>query len=378
MKLIHLSDLHLGKRVREFSLLEDQRDILQKILAITEEERPDAVLLSGDIYDKSVPSAEAVDLFDSFLTALAGRCRAVLVISGNHDSPERIAFAGRLVSPSGVYLSPVYSGRVEPVVLKDAFGPVSFYLLPFVKPVHVRRAFPDETINSYTDALSVAVAHMQVDPAGRNVLLTHQYVAGAQRCDSEELAVGGSDAVDVSVFDCFDYVALGHLHGPQYVGRKTVRYCGTPLKYSFSEVHHHKSVTVVELGRKGEVAVRTRPLQPLRDFVALRGSYLEVTARSFYQKLCREDYFRITLTDEQDIPDAVGKLRSIYPNLMALDYDNARTRAGLTALSPSGHRQETPIELFSALYQAQNGGPMSEEQTAYMTALFAEIWEEEL
>ena len=249
MKLIHLSDLHLGKRVNEVSMLEDQEYILTQIIQIIDGEQPDAVLIAGDVYDKSVPSAEAVMLFDGFLCRLAKRRLPVLIISGNHDSPERLAFGGRLMEGAGVYLSPVYNGSVSPVTLSDAHGEVHFWLLPFLKPAHVRRFFPDETVESYTDAIRTAIQRMTIDTSARNVLLTHQFVTGAQTCESEELSVGGSDNVDASVFDGFDYVALGHLHGPQNIGSNRIRYCGTPLKYSFSETSHYKSVTVVELGR---------------------------------------------------------------------------------------------------------------------------------
>ena len=299
MKLLHLSDLHLGKRVNEFSMIDDQRHVLDQILRVIDAERPDAVLIAGDVYDKPVPTAEAVALLDWFLVELSGRQLQVFVISGNHDSAERMAFGGRLMEQSGVHLAPVYDGTVARWTLTDEHGPVHLYLLPFVKPVHVRRCFPEREIETYTDAVAAAVKAMDVDPAARNVLVTHQFVTGAARCESEEVSVGGADNVDASVFDGFDYVALGHLHGPQTVGRETVRYCGTPLKYSFSEAHHKKSVTVVELGEKGTVTVRTVPLTPRRDLVELRGAYEEVTRRDFYEGNGYQDsYVHITLTDE--------------------------------------------------------------------------------
>lgn len=376
MKLFHLSDLHLGKRLCEQSLLEDQREILRRILAILDDERPDAVLIAGDVYDKPVPPAEAVQLFDEFLAQLAGRQTPVFVISGNHDSPERIAFGGRLMRASRVYMAPVYDGRVEPVPLTDEYGPVDVYLLPFVKPAGVRRFFPEREIAGYTDAIRAAVEAMAPDPARRSVLVTHQFVTGAARCDSEELSVGGSDNVDAAVFDPFDYVALGHLHGPQAAGRTALRYCGSPLKYSFSEAGQTKSVTVVELAEKGQVAVRTRPLTPLRELVELRGRYEELTLRSFYEGTSyTEDYLHITLTDEEDIPDAVGKLRVIYRNLLRLDYDNARTRAGLWDAQLPKTEQKTPLELFAELYEKQNGQPMNEEQTDFMRELIETVWE---
>ena len=376
MKLIHLSDLHLGKRVNEFSMLEDQQYILTEILQIIDREKPDGVMIAGDVYDKSVPSAEAVALLDDFLVRLAKRDLQVFLISGNHDSPERMAFGGRLMAQSGVHLAPVYDGKVRPITLTDNYGPVNLYLLPFLKPAHVRRCFPEREILTYTDALAAAIEAMGVDPAQRNVLVTHQFVTGAARCDSEEISVGGTDNVDVSVFEPFDYVALGHIHGPQQVGRETVRYCGTPLKYSFSEAKHQKSVTVVELGEKGAVSVRTVPLTPMRDLAELRGTYEELTFRGFYQGTSYpRDYVHITLTDEKDIPDAVSKLRIIYPNLMKLDYDNKRTRAGIV-LERAEDQQRSPLELLEEFYEKQNGQPMGEEQRAFAKNLMERIWEE--
>lgn len=378
MKLIHLSDLHLGKRVNEFSMLEDQRYILGEILNIIDREQPHGVIIAGDVYDKSVPPTEAVALLDDFLAALAGRAVPVFLISGNHDSPERIAFGGRLMARSGVHLAPVYHGKVAPITLTDAHGPVNLYLLPFLKPTHVRRFFPEREISTYTDALATAIEAMGVDPTVRNVLVTHQFVTGAARCDSEEISVGGSDNVDVSVFDPFDYVALGHIHGPQQVGREGVRYCGTPLKYSFSEVSHKKSVTVVELEEKGKLAVRTVPLVPQRDLVELRGTYEELTFRGFYQGTSYpEDYVHITLTDEEDIPDAVRKLRVIYPYLMKLDYDNRRTRTEVSLEGAQDVQQKSPLELLEEFYQQQNGQPMGQEQQAFARGLMEQIWEED-
>lgn len=378
MKLIHLSDLHLGKRVNGFSMLDDQRYILEQILRIIGQEQPDGVLIAGDVYDKAVPSAEAVALLDDFLVRLARMDLRVFLISGNHDSPERMAFGGRLMTDSGVHIAPVYNGTVPALPIRDDFGLVNLYLLPFLKPAHVRAAFPEEAIQTYTDALTVAIRAMNIDPTVRNVLVTHQFVTGASRCDSEELSVGGTDNVDVSVFDGFDYVALGHIHGPQQAGREGVRYCGTPLKYSFSEAKQQKSVTVVELGAKGSVTVRTVPLTPLRDLVELRGTYEELTFRGFYQGTSyQNDYVHITLTDEDDIPDGVSRLRVIYPNLMKLDYDNKRTRAGGVMEGGQEAPQRSRMELLEEFYQQQNGQPMGEAQRAFAQKLMESIWEGE-
>lgn len=376
MKLIHLSDFHIGKRVNEFSMLEDQEYILTKIINVIDDEKPDAVIIAGDIYDKSVPSAEAVQLFDDFLVRLSKRSLRVFVISGNHDSPERIAFGSRLMNSSGVYMSPVYDGNVEPITLADSFGAVNVFMLPFIKPANVKRFYPDEEISTYSDALQSAVGHMKINFDDRNILITHQFVTGASRCDSEDMSVGGSDNVDVKVFTPFDYVALGHIHSPQNVGSDTVRYCGTPLKYSFSEVNHKKSVTVVELLEKGHTDVHMVPLIPKRDMIEIKGGYMEVTSRNFYSGMDTDAYIHITLTDEEDIPDAIGKLQSIYPNIMKLDYDNQRTRSNAEINGTDDVDNKTPVELFSEFYEKQNNQPLSAEQSAFVDGLIEKIWEE--
>lgn len=380
MKLIHLSDLHLGKKVHEVSMLEDQRYILQEILGIIDEEAPEAVLIAGDVYDKSVPSAEAVRLLDDFLVELSRRPMQTCLISGNHDSPERLSFGGRLMEKSGVHIAPVYDGTLTPLTLTDAYGPVDIYLLPFLKPAHVRRFFPEREITSYTDAMAAVLEAAEVDTDRRNVLVTHQFVtAGSEqpdRSDSEELSVGGTDNVEACVFDAFDYAALGHIHGPQKVGRETVRYCGTPLKYSFSEAHHRKSVTVVELEEKGTVRVSTRPLTPMRDMVELRGTYNEIMLHSFYDGTSwPDDYVHITLTDEDDIPNAIGNLRTVYRNLLLLSYDNTRTRSSTVVQGAEEMERKTPLMLLEEFYEQQNGLPMNEEQQQFAQKMIEDIWE---
>ena len=375
MKLIHLSDLHIGKRVNEISMLEDQEYILLQILQIIDDEKADAVLICGDVYDKSVPSAEAVTLFDDFLCRLAQRKIPVLIISGNHDSPERLAFGNRLLELGGIHISPVYDGQVRSVTLTDEHGEAVFWLLPFIKPAHVKRFYPDEGIETYTDAVRIALEKMPVDTSKRNILLTHQFVTGSVTCDSEELSVGGSDNVDAAVLEAFDYVALGHIHGPQNIGSNHIRYCGTPLKYSFSESGHHKSVTLVNLGAKGSLELQLRPLQPRRDLRQLRGSFAQLTDKGFYQGTATHDYLHIILTDEEDVPEAVGQLRVIYPNLMKLSYDNTRTRTNQTVDGAEDVRRKSPLELFDELYQLQNNQPMSERQRSFTLELIESIWE---
>jgi len=373
MKFIHLSDLHLGKRVMEFSMLEDQEYILTRIINIIDEEKPEAVVIAGDIYDKSVPPAEAVALFDDFLCRLAKRSLQVFVLSGNHDSAERIAFGARLMDMSGIHMSPVYSGSITPVAIEDGYGTVNFYMLPFIKPANVRRFFPDKEIVTYTDAVEAAIDGI-ADADGRSVLITHQFVTGASRSESE-ISVGGTDNVDASVFDGIDYVALGHIHGPQSVGRETLRYCGTPLKYSFSEKDHVKSVTVVEMKEKGDISVTTRPLVPKHDMREIRGSYEELTLRENYEGTATEDYLHAVLTDEEDVPNAMGRLRTVYPNLMRLDYDNRRTRSSAYAPGTQNVETKSEAELFAELYDIQNGQEMSEEQAEFVKTLFESIKE---
>lgn len=377
MKFIHLSDLHLGKRVNEYSMLEDQKYILKEITNIIDSEKPDGVIIAGDVYDKSVPSAEAVQLFDDFLVQLAKRELQVFVISGNHDSPERIAFGSRIMDVSGIHMSPVYDGEIRPISLEDAYGTVDIYMLPFIKPAHVRR-FCEEEIASYTEAIGFAISKLNVDPSRRNILITHQFVTGARRSESEDISVGGSDNVDTNVFLPFDYTALGHIHSPQNCGSDRIRYSGTPLKYSFSEASDRKSVTVVELHEKGEVLYKTVELIPQHDLVELKGTYEELTLRSFYENTSwQEDYTHITLTDEEDIPDAVGKLRAVYHRLMKLDYDNKRTRSNTEINGADDVEVKTPIELFSDFYELQNNQPMSPEQLAFMNDIIEKTWEDE-
>lgn len=379
MKFIHLSDLHIGKRVNEFSMYEDQEYILAEIIKIIDSEKPDAVLIAGDVYDKSIPPSDAVKMFDSFLYMLSKRNLQVFVISGNHDSPERLSFGSRLIEKSGVHLSPVYNGHIAPIKMEDEYGEVNIYMLPFVKPANVRRFFDDREIVSYTDAVNAAISEMSVNSNSRNVLITHQFVTGANRTESEEISVGGTDNVDVSVFDNFDYVALGHIHRPQNCLSERVRYCGTPLKYSFSEANDKKSVTVVELKEKGSLEVYTADLVPKHEMREIKGKYEEITAKSFYENTTYQtDYMHITLTDEEDIPDGVGKLRSIYRNLMKLDYDNKRTRSNAHITGAENVEEKSPIELFSDFYELQNNQPMSDEQREYISSLIESIWEEEI
>lgn len=374
MKFMHISDLHLGKRVHNFSMIDDQKYILEQIMNVADKEKVTGVIIAGDVYDKPVPSAEAVALFDEFLVQLAKRNLYVLVISGNHDSAERIAFGEKLMRHSGVYMSPVYDGKIEPVILEDEFGKVNIFLLPFIKPVQVRHFCEAEEIKDYTEALRVAIGQMHVNVKERNVLVCHQFVTGALRSESEEISVGGLDNVDASVFEPFDYVALGHIHGPQNIGSERIRYCGTPLKYSFSEAEHQKSVTIVELEEKGKISIEICPLYPKHDMVKIKGFFEEVTDKAFYEKMDTESYVQITLLDEQDIPNAFGKLATIYPNLMQMRYENRRTMGDSDIMSEGEGLNMAPEVLFSQFYETMNNQPMTKGQSDYITGMIEKIW----
>jgi len=376
MKFIHLSDLHLGIRVNDFSMSEDQRYILDRIIDIIDREAPDGIIIAGDIYDKSMPPAEAVTMFDDFISSIAKRKIKTFIISGNHDSAERIAFGSRIMNAGGIYLSPVYNGDIKPVVMEDEYGSVNIYMLPFVRPSAVRAFYPDDDTDSYSSAVGTAVKHMNADFSQRNIIITHQFVTGAVRSDSEDISVGGTDNVSVDIFADFDYTALGHIHKPQNIGSERIRYCGTPLKYSFSEAKQDKSVTVIELGKKGDINVRTVGLIPLRDMTELKGSYEELMKKSFYEGTgYTEDYVHITLTDENDIPDAVSKLRLVYRRLMKMDYDNARTKKQSIIEGMTSARETDPEKLFGEFFESQNNVPMNDEQAALVSGIIREIWE---
>lgn len=379
---MHLADLHLGKRVNGFSMMEDQEYILNRILEIMEEEQPDGLLIAGDVYDKTIPPAEAVRLMDDFLTAVAAKNVPVFLISGNHDSAERVAFGHQLMQGSGIWISPVYDGTIRHHTLEDRWGEVNIYLIPFLRPSVVRSFFPDVEIEDYTDALRTIIEDLQVDTSRRNVVLAHQFVTAAgalpETCDSEQLSVGGLDRVDGSVFSPFDYTALGHLHGPQRVGSETIRYAGSPLKYSFSELHQKKSVTVAELRKKGETEIRQIPLQPRREMIELRGTFEEILAEARQKGEPRTDYYHMILTDETDVVDALSRLREYYPNIMLLDYDNRRTRSQKEVEQLDRVEERTPGELFAALYEQQNGQEMDSDRKEYLDGLIREIWEEQV
>lgn len=374
MKLLHLSDLHIGKTVNGFSMLEEQRHVFGQIIGYIDTEKPDAVLIAGDIYDRAVPSVEAVRLFDDLLTDLAAKEVTVILISGNHDSPERLNYASRLLLERKLHLCGVFDGALRSVTLSDEYGDIKFWLLPFIKPSGVRGMFMDKKIESYTDAVNVVLESAGIDYSERNVLISHQFYTSAGitpiRSESEINPVGGLDAVNAGLLSEFDYVALGHLHGSQGVGRN-VRYAGSPIKYSFSEWKQRKSVMLVEIKEKGNIALTALPLLPLHDMREIKGPLEQLLSDEVSSQGNKEDYLRVILTDEEEIIDPMGKIRSIYPNVMALDFENSRTSTDVsgTPLGIDQFERLSPYDLFSEFFLEMSGTVMSEEQAQIVREL---------
>ncbi|NLP35447.1 MAG: exonuclease SbcCD subunit D [Clostridiales bacterium] len=382
MKLLHTSDLHIGKRVNEFSMIEDQEYILNQMLDIVDEQKPQGILIAGDIYDKGIPSVEAVTLLDWFLTELHKRKSAIYMVSGNHDSSERIGFGGRIMEENQIHIAGTFSGKLEKVTVTDEHGPLHIYMMPFIKPAMVRRYYPEEDIETYQEAVEAILGASDIDTSERNILVAHQFItSGAmepERSDSETISIGGLDNIDASVFDEFDYVALGHIHGPQRIGRDTIRYAGSPLKYSFSEVNQIKSVTMVEMGEKGDVSFTKIPLVPVKDMRMIKGPMEALIDPVNYSKANTLDYIHATLTDEEEIYDAIGKLRSVYPNIMRLDFENSKSMWNADAkMAAVDVEKRSSMELFEEFYENQNNVKMTEQQHAIMQNLFEEMAGEE-
>lgn len=349
MRFLHIADLHLGKQMNDLSLLPDQEFILGQIVSIAESERADAVLIAGDVYQRSSPQAEAMALFDSFVSQLVNAGKKVFVISGNHDSAQRVSYFASLIKSSGVYVTEAFDGTLQSVALKDRDGEIVVWMLPFLRPSQVKRKLPEEKIATYQDAVEAVLRQTPVDPKKRNILLCHQFITGSETSDSEERAVGGLDNIDAAVFDAFDYVALGHIHKPQKLLRDTLRYAGSPLKYSFSEASHNKSVTVVDVLEKGEVAVHTLPLYPLHDVRLIEGKLDELMAMPY-----SEDYLWVTVRDELPPPDARVTLSVNFPNMMKFSIVNSRTKQDIDVLAAQSMENKTIPELFSDFYRLQN------------------------
>ncbi len=369
MKFMHLADLHIGKRLNEYSLFEDQNYILNEILNIADEEKPDALFIAGDIYDKNQPSAEAIRLFDMFLSRVAERKIKTYIISGNHDCAERVSYGERIFSRQDIFISPIFDGSIAKSVTSDEYGKINIYMLPFVRPIQVKRAYPDKTIETYTDAAEAVIDSLKINNEERNILICHQFVTGAERCDSEDINVGTLDNVDSYVFEIFDYTALGHIHKAQRAGRDNIRYAGSPLKYSASEANHVKSVTVGELREKGNINIRCVPLKPMRDFLDIKGNLEELMNGGN-----KRDFVRITLTDTSPVVDAFGKLKSKYPFMTEILFSQRQQSAEKTT---GVSIEKTAEEQFGEFFEAINGKNMTEEQSELVSAIFKAIKEGE-
>ena len=371
MRFLHLADLHLGKQLNDVPLLPDQEFILQQILCIAEKEQVDAVLIAGDVYQRSSPQAEAMALFDRFVSELAAKGRKVFIISGNHDSAQRISYFSSLLKSSGVYVTEAFDGTLQHVTVQDRDGELVIWMLPFLRPSQVKRFLPGEKMNTYQDAVEAVLRQTPINLKKRNILLCHQFITGSETSDSEDRTVGGLDHIDAAVFDDFDYVALGHIHKPQRVRRETLRYAGSPLKYSFSETRHQKSVVIADLQEKGEVSVRTVPLVPLRDLRLMEGNLDELMRRDY-----SEDYLWITIHDELPPPDARVTLSTNYPNMMKFSVVNSRTKMDVDVLAAQSMENKTVLELFSDFYRLQNNDQdLSDAHRKVMTRVLKEMEE---
>lgn len=366
MKLMHLADLHLGKALFNIPQLPDQRFVLEQLLDRAVSEQVDAIVLAGDIFDKASPSAEAVELLDWLLTAIEQRGLACIGVPGNHDSAERIGYASSLLARHRIHLAGPYRGKVECVRLKDGWGTVAFWLFPFMRPAQVKPYFSDEDIKGdYTTALAAVVETCAIDPAERNVAVAHQFVASGsadpERSDSE-LAIGGVDRVASSVFDPFDYVALGHLHHPQQVGRDTMRYAGSPLMYSLSELAHPKTTPIVTLKEKGSVSIELVPIEPLRPLRRIRGPLDRLVSPEIVAEGDPNDYLHVVLTDEAPAIDALARVRSAYPYTLLVEYDNVAVRARRQRTLGTVERDLDPVELFERFFEQELDRPLDDDQ----------------
>lgn len=377
MKFIHLSDLHLGKKVNGFSMIDEQKYILEKILAVIPEIQPDAVLIAGDVFDTGIAPVEAIRLFEQFLESLSVLHIPVFVISGNHDSADRLSYCSGFMTDKGIYISKSLSGDIQPIMLNDEYGEVNIYLMPFIKPVDVNNIYQTEFSN-YTDSVKYVIDRMNVDTSKRNILVAHQYVTGAMPSESEtSINVGGLDNVEKYVFDVFDYTALGHIHRMQNIGSQSVRYSGTPLKYSLSEIGTAKYLNVIEIKEKGTLTVDEILLEPKNDMRQIKGKYDDLVSKENYEGTAVNDYIYAVLTDENDIPDVVPKLRTVYPNIMAISYDNVHTSHNNAAQVYQKSESRTPLEFFGELFKRQNNENLTAEDEKILKDLISEIWEEE-
>ena len=375
MKLLHIADLHIGKRVNGMSMIEEQANVIGQLVTIARDENVAGVLIAGDVFDRPVPSREALETCESLFSGFCEAGIEVFAIPGNHDAPQQLSFCSALLASSGLHIAKAFDGHMDSFDLVRGAERVRIHLLPFVRPTDVRMALPDAaaSIASHDDAVRAALACDDLDPGACNVLVTHQFVTAAgcqpETCDSEVVSVGGTDNVDVSAFDSYDYVALGHLHGAQHVGRPQVRYSGSPLKYSFSEVLHEKSATIVTI-EDGKVEVGTRPLVPLHDMREMRASFAELS--SGIDEGDPLDYMRITLTDKS-LPDAMAKLRVLYPNILRLDWEQLSMPQPAAPGRIAGMEKSTPLELFASFYEQQTGMELTSDEREAVRSCIEEV-----
>ena len=380
MKLMHLSDLHLGKLVLEQSMIDDQKYILNQIIDIVKKEKVDIVLIAGDVYDKSIPTIEAVNLFSNFLTKLYKLKVLIFVISGNHDSKDRLSFGNELFVDNGIYIEGIFNGNLRCETINDKYGKLNIYMLPFIKPVEIKRFYPDEIIDTYEDAIKCILKHSSINKSERNIIMVHQFVTSLGesviRSDSESISLGGIDNIDVNLFKDFDYVAMGHIHGPQKVGRETVRYSGSPLKYSFSEVNQKKSVCIIEFNSKEDINISKIPLIPIKDMRVIKGPFDKLISKEIVNLENKNDYLDVILTDDDYIINAIGKLRKFYPNILKLEYENKISSNEVSDNIDIDKNNMSPIDLFSEFYKMQNGIELSTKKKKIIEEVIKEVNDE--
>lgn len=377
MKLAHIADLHIGKKLNDFSLIDNQCDVLRQIVDWINRLNLDGIMIAGDVYDTTFPTIEAVELLDEFLTELSELKVHIFIIGGNHDSQQRLSFGARILEKSAIHISSVFNGNVDKVVLSDEYGDLNFYLLPYIRPIHVRKAYEDFKGEGFTEAIRYVLNKINPDISKRNILICHQFVTGAATSESEEIYVGGSENVDFTLFDKFDYVALGHLHKPQFVGRETVRYAGTPLKYSFSEAGHTKTMTVVDIREKGSIHIEEMPLEAKQDLLELKGSFTQLTSPEFRETVDRNAFIRVTLTDETIISNGISELRKYYPYILSLGYDNSMTRHDSKVKAANISESLNPLKMVEDLFRGQNNREMNEAERKIVTELVDRVWRHE-
>lgn len=380
MKILHLADLHLGKILQEQSLIEDQEYMLKEIINIIKVEKVQVLLISGDVYDRSVPPTEAVNLLDDFLKTLIKELKIkVFIISGNHDSKDRLGFGNKIFEDEGLYIESKYNGRLKKVRLEDEYGPLNIYMLPFIKPVEVKKFFEDDLENNYNLAINKIIEKEEIDKSERNIIMVHQFVTAGnvkpERTESEVLSLGGIENVDVSNFKSFDYVAIGHVHRPQKIGRDTARYAGTILKYSFSEINHNKSIPIIDIKEKGNITINLLPLKPLRDMREIKGPIEELIKEENYKEGNLEDYIKAIITNEEPVYDAIGKIKKIYPNTLKLEIQNSKTinKNEEQNINLEELKKKSELELFSDFYKLQNNLELNEEQKEIVKNIISEV-----